>query len=124
MPLQFALVITISLEPLISRDAAAATDPAEQMALEESVSMALLVVLETLSPAERAVFVLHDVFGFDCAAVADMVGRDAACPAGWSGPMCGWGRRRGSSGSSFERRSAAWWPPHRVERRGRCLPMR
>src|SRR5262245_52294092 len=39
-------------------------DVAEEVELAESVSMALLVVLETLSPLERAVFVLHQAFGF------------------------------------------------------------
>lgn len=46
-------------EPLL-----AAPDPAEELELAESVSLALLLVLETLSPAERAAFLLHDVFGY------------------------------------------------------------
>jgi RNA polymerase sigma-70 factor (ECF subfamily) len=55
-------------------------DPAERVALDESVSLAMLVVLETLSPAERAVFVLHDVFGMGFEEVASSVGRaPAAC---------------------------------------------
>ncbi|WP_211346985.1 RNA polymerase sigma factor SigJ [Saccharothrix australiensis] len=41
-------------------------------------SMALLVVLETLSPAERAVFVLHEVFGYALAEIADVLGRTPA----------------------------------------------
>lgn len=56
------------------------TDPADRVTLDESVSMAMLVVLEALSPAERTAFVLHDVFGFDFDAVAAAVGRTpAAC---------------------------------------------
>ena len=52
-------------------------DPVEQ---EESVAMAFLVVLESLSPAERVAFVLHDVFGFDHAELADILDRSpAAC---------------------------------------------
>jgi RNA polymerase sigma-70 factor (ECF subfamily) len=48
--------------------------------LDDSVRLALLVVLEQLSPAERAVFVLHDVFQFSFDAVAGIVGRTpAAC---------------------------------------------
>jgi len=50
-------------------------DPAERVGLDESLSMALLVVLESLSPAERTVFVLHDVFGVPFAEVARAVGR-------------------------------------------------
>src|SRR5207237_10490291 len=50
-------------------------DPADRVTLDDSVRMALLVVLEQLTPAERAVFVLHDVFQFSFDAVADIVGR-------------------------------------------------
>jgi RNA polymerase sigma-70 factor, ECF subfamily len=50
-------------------------DPAERLTLDESVSMALLVVLESLTPAERCAFLLHDVFGYAFAEVAPMVGR-------------------------------------------------
>ena len=55
-------------------------DPAERVTLDESIGMALLVVLQKLSPAERAVFVLHDVFQFSFDAAASIVGRTpAAC---------------------------------------------
>jgi RNA polymerase sigma-70 factor (ECF subfamily) len=55
-------------------------DPADRVTLADSVQLALLVVLERLSPAERAVFVLHDVFQFSFEAVAEIVGRTpAAC---------------------------------------------
>jgi RNA polymerase sigma-70 factor (ECF subfamily) len=55
-------------------------DPADRVTLDDSVRMALLVVLERLSPAERAAFVLHDVFGFSFEAVGSIVGRSpAAC---------------------------------------------
>ena len=50
-------------------------DVAEDVALAESVSMAMLVVLETLSPLERAVFVLREAFGMPCAEIADILGR-------------------------------------------------
>jgi RNA polymerase sigma-70 factor, ECF subfamily len=50
-------------------------DPASQIDLDESVSMALLVVLEALSPAERSAFLLHDVFGYSFAEVAGIVRR-------------------------------------------------
>jgi RNA polymerase sigma-70 factor, ECF subfamily len=54
------------------------TDPGleEQVELADSVSTALLLVLETLSPLERAVFVLREAFGFSHAEVADVVGRN------------------------------------------------
>jgi RNA polymerase sigma-70 factor, ECF subfamily len=55
-------------------------DPADRVTLADSVQLALLVVLERLSPAERAVFVLHDVFQFSFESVASIVGRSpAAC---------------------------------------------
>lgn len=50
-------------------------DPLDRVALDESVSMALLVVLESLTPAERVSFVLHDVFGVPFAEIAETVGR-------------------------------------------------
>ncbi len=46
--------------------------------MDESVRFALLVVLERMSPAERVVFVLHDVFDFPFEKIAPMVGRTAA----------------------------------------------
>jgi RNA polymerase sigma-70 factor, ECF subfamily len=50
-------------------------DPADIVTLDESVRMALLIVLERLTPAERVVFVLHDVFDFSFEEVAPMVDR-------------------------------------------------
>ncbi|TDC52041.1 sigma-70 family RNA polymerase sigma factor [Jiangella ureilytica] len=55
-------------------------DPAERVTLDESISMAFLVVLDSMTPAERVAFVLHDVFRYPFAEVADVVGRSpAAC---------------------------------------------
>ena len=55
-------------------------DPADRVTLDDSLRMAMLVVLEQLTPAERAVFVLHDVFHFSFADAAEIVGRTpAAC---------------------------------------------
>lgn len=60
-----------------SRDAA---DPADRVSLDESLSMALLVVLESMTPAERVAFVLHDVFKYTFAEIGEIVGRSApAC---------------------------------------------
>jgi RNA polymerase sigma-70 factor, ECF subfamily len=55
-------------------------DPERSAELADSLSMAALLLLERLSPLERAVFVLRDVFGFDFPEVASAVGRsEAAC---------------------------------------------
>lgn len=57
-----------------------APDPVDRVTLDDSVRMALMVVLERLSPAERTAFVLHDVFGLPFDEVAGVVGRSpAAC---------------------------------------------
>jgi RNA polymerase sigma-70 factor (ECF subfamily) len=55
-------------------------DPADRVTLDDRVRIALLVMLERLSPAERVAFVLHDVFGMPFNAIAETVGR--------SGPAC------------------------------------
>ncbi|MEW2393873.1 RNA polymerase sigma factor SigJ [Streptomyces venezuelae] len=55
-----------------------ATDPADRITLDESVSMAFLVVLESLTPAERVAFILHDVFRYPFNDIADIVGRTPA----------------------------------------------
>ncbi|MCX5398443.1 RNA polymerase sigma factor SigJ [Streptomyces sp. NBC_00102] len=52
-----------------------ATDPADLMVLDESVTMAFLVVLESMTPAARVAFVLHDVFRYPFAEIADVLGR-------------------------------------------------
>jgi RNA polymerase sigma-70 factor (ECF subfamily) len=56
------------------------TDPEKQAVLADSVGLALLVVLETLTPAERVAFVLHDMFAVPFEEIATIVGRspDAA----------------------------------------------
>jgi RNA polymerase sigma-70 factor (ECF subfamily) len=60
-------------EPLLT-----APDVAEDVELAESVSMAMLLVMETLSPTERAVFVLRDVFELDYDEIAAAVGKNPA----------------------------------------------
>jgi len=60
-------------EPLLSSEWA--DDPADRVTLDETVSYALLALLEQLSPAERTAFVLHDVFDVPFDEVADIVGR-------------------------------------------------
>jgi RNA polymerase sigma factor (sigma-70 family) len=63
-------------EPILTQ-----ADAAEDVATAESVSLAMLVVLETLSPLERAVFVLKEVFDFSYPEIAEAVDR--------SEPACG-----------------------------------
>jgi RNA polymerase sigma factor (sigma-70 family) len=53
-------------------------DPADRVTLDESVSMAFLVVLDSMTPAERVAFVLHDVFRYPFAEVAEILGRTPA----------------------------------------------
>jgi RNA polymerase sigma factor (sigma-70 family) len=60
-------------EPVVSPD-----QPDEQAVLADSVSLALLVVLDTLSPAERLAFVLHDMFKLPFEEIAPMVDRSPA----------------------------------------------
>jgi RNA polymerase sigma-70 factor (ECF subfamily) len=61
-------------------DSAYPADPADRVTLDESVSMAFLVVLDSMTPAERVAFVLHDVFGYPFSEVAEITGRTpAAC---------------------------------------------
>jgi RNA polymerase sigma-70 factor (ECF subfamily) len=63
-------------DPIISRDGD--LQPEEAALLADSVSLALLVVLETLAPAERLAFVLHDMFALPFEEIAPMVGRTPA----------------------------------------------
>jgi RNA polymerase sigma factor (sigma-70 family) len=60
-------------DPLISPEGA--PQPEEEALLADSVSLALLVVLDTLAPAERLAFVLHDMFQLPFSEIAPMVGR-------------------------------------------------
>jgi RNA polymerase sigma-70 factor (ECF subfamily) len=59
-------------EPVVGGDGA---DPEEQALVADSVGLALLVVLETLTPAERLAFVLHDMFAVPFDEIASIVGR-------------------------------------------------
>ena len=68
-------------DPVITRtgdQSAAMTDPEQQAVLADSVGLALLVVLDTLSPAERLAFVLHDVFAVPFDQIATVVDRSPA----------------------------------------------
>src|SRR5215467_10913405 len=63
-------------DPVISPDRE--TQPEEQALMTNSVSLALLVVLDTLTPDERLAFVLHDMFDLPFGEIAAMVGRTPA----------------------------------------------
>ena len=61
-------------------ETATLVDPVEQAMRADELTMALMVMLEALTPGERVVFVLHDVFGYSFDDVADIVGRTSqAC---------------------------------------------
>lgn len=65
-------------EPVPGESAIAASvpiDPLDRVTLDESVSVALMLVLESLTPAERVAFVLHDIFAVPFAEIAETVGR-------------------------------------------------
>jgi RNA polymerase sigma-70 factor (ECF subfamily) len=63
-------------EPIVSVDTEG--DPEQEALLVDSVGLALLVVLETLTPAERLAFVLHDMFAVPFEEIAEIVGRTPA----------------------------------------------
>ncbi|GGQ51130.1 hypothetical protein GCM10010267_11870 [Streptomyces griseorubens] len=65
-------------EPYVTDFGDTVTDSAERAVLADSVSLAVLVVLETLSPLERAVFVLREAFGYPYADIAAMLDRNEA----------------------------------------------
>ena len=60
-------------DPIVSRENG--VDPQDDAVLADSVGLALLVVLETLTPAERLAFVLHDMFAVPFDEIAPMLGR-------------------------------------------------
>ncbi|MGH3735340.1 MAG: RNA polymerase sigma factor SigJ [Micromonosporaceae bacterium] len=67
-------------EWISGRPGGTTVDPADRVTLDESIYMAFLVVLESMTPAQRVTFILHDVFRYSFAEVAEIVGRTpAAC---------------------------------------------
>jgi RNA polymerase sigma-70 factor (ECF subfamily) len=67
-------------EWISGRPGGTTADPADRVTLDESVSMAFLVMLESMTPAQRVAFILHDVFRYPFAEVAGITGRTpAAC---------------------------------------------
>lgn len=67
-------------EPIVTSSDASSRSPLRQIIHRESISMAFLVLLESLSPLERAVFLLREVFDYEYAEIAQITGREeAAC---------------------------------------------
>ena len=64
-------------DPIAVQADDAAADPEKEALLAESVGLALMVVLDALTPAERVAFVLHDVFGVPFSVIGELVGRSA-----------------------------------------------
>jgi RNA polymerase sigma-70 factor (TIGR02957 family) len=62
-------------EPLVAGTHRGGPDPAEHAEMSDSLSMAFLVLLESLTPTERAVFLLHEVFGYSYQEIADITGK-------------------------------------------------
>ncbi len=75
-------------EPILTPEAMAMAetgDPERRVDLEESVSLAFLILLEQLQPFERAVFLLREVFAYEFAEIASMLGKtEAACRRSFS----------------------------------------
>ena len=91
----------------------AVADPADRITLDDDIRLALAVVLQRLSPAERAVFVLHDVFRFSFETAASIVGRSPeACRK-----LASRARRRIQEESGPGRFMVAPADPHRVAER-------
>jgi RNA polymerase sigma-70 factor, ECF subfamily len=64
--------------PATPAPSASPVDPADRVTLDDQVRLALLVVLDRLTPAERVAFILHDVFQMPFAAIAETLGKSAA----------------------------------------------
>jgi len=72
-------------EPILTTTTPTSGDPAERVDIEESISLAFLVLLEQLQPFERAVFLLREVFEYAFAEIASMLGKsEAACRRSFS----------------------------------------
>jgi RNA polymerase sigma-70 factor, ECF subfamily len=72
-------------EPIQTDEAAEASDPERRVDLEESISLAFLMLLEQLQPFERAVFLLREVFGYEFTEIATILEKsEAACRRSFS----------------------------------------
>src|SRR5204862_4607814 len=72
-------------EPILTTETAETGDPERRVETEESISLACLVLLEQLQPFERAVFLLREVFTYEFAEIAAILGKtEAACRRSFS----------------------------------------
>jgi RNA polymerase sigma-70 factor (ECF subfamily) len=72
-------------EPIRTTEEAEMSDPEKRVDMQESISLAFLVLLEQLQPFERAVFLLREVFGYEFAEIATMLDKsEAACRRSFS----------------------------------------
>src|SRR2546430_736083 len=72
-------------EPILTAETAETGDPEKRVEMEESISLAFLVLLEQLQPFERAVFLLREVFAYEFAEIATMLDKsEAACRRSYS----------------------------------------
>ncbi len=72
-------------EPILTAETPEVGDPEKRVETEESISLAFLVLLEQLQPFERAVFLLREVFDYEFAEIASMLGKsEAACRRSFS----------------------------------------
>jgi RNA polymerase sigma-70 factor (ECF subfamily) len=81
--------------------------PEDQALVADAVGPAMLVVLDTLAPAERVAFVLHDLFAVPFSEIAPLVGRSPAGP-GWSGGRRPWPPRPSASPRGPARPDRPW----------------
>jgi len=65
-------------EPVVAAEGGPYDDPAERAEMSDSLSMAFLVLLESLSPTERVVFLLREVFGYDYQEITEIIGKSEA----------------------------------------------
>jgi RNA polymerase sigma-70 factor (ECF subfamily) len=67
-------------EPILTENRPELVDPMEKSSTLDSISIAFMILLESLSPTERAVFILHEVFDYKYREIAEIIGkREAAC---------------------------------------------
>jgi RNA polymerase sigma-70 factor, ECF subfamily len=72
-------------EPILTTEEVETSDPEKRVDMQESISLAFLVLLEQLQPFERAVFLLREVFGYEFAEIATMLDKsEAACRRSFS----------------------------------------
>jgi RNA polymerase sigma-70 factor (ECF subfamily) len=113
--------------PAIAAEGAAAapepTDPEREVLLADAVGSAMMIVLDTLSPAERVAFVLHDLFALSFEDIGAIVGRSrrGSSRAAREGSCRGPERGRESSRPSAKSPTPSW-PPRATAISRRCSP--